>query len=109
VKKLLVFVLFFGCATYVGAAPQSATDEAPLPDPRASIPGTLEIPKNCQTTLQADGSVLTTCECEQCGQLGARDGVDPLPWACVSRQGAIHCGYDATQEYETGARKKDRI
>lgn len=110
-KKLLVFVLFVGCATYVAAAPQTATDDkAPLPDPRAALTGRLEIPKNCQTTIEVDGSVLMTCECEHCGQPDAWDGLDPLPaWVCVNRQGAMHCGYGETEESDTGARHKDRI
>jgi hypothetical protein len=109
VKKLLVFVLFVGCASYVGAAPQSAANDPPSPDPQASATGRLEIPKNCQTTLEADGSVLLTCECENCGQPEARDGEDPLPWTCVSRQGTLHCDYGETEEHDTGARRKDRI
>jgi hypothetical protein len=107
-KKLLVFVLFIGCASYVGVA--QSTAKVPLsPDAKAMSPGHLEIPKNCQQTLEPDGSVLVTCECEQCGQVEATDGIDPLPWACVSEQGALHCGYAETEAYETGARKKSKI
>lgn len=108
-KKLLVFVLFVGCATYVVAAPQSSGNASPSPDPQASLTGHLDVPKNCQTTVEADGSVLTTCECENCGQPEARDGSDPLPWACVSRQGAMHCDYGEAEEPPTAARQKDRI
>jgi hypothetical protein len=109
VKKLLVFVLFVGCAAYVGAAPRSPANASPSPDPQAAQTGHLDVPRNCQTTTQADGSVLTTCECENCGQPEARDGSDPLPWACVSRQGAMHCDYGETEEPTTGGLQKDRI
>jgi hypothetical protein len=108
VKKLLIFVLFVACASYVGVAQSTAEVPSP-PDAQAISPGQLEIPKNCQATPEPDGSVLMTCECEQCGQVEARDGVDPLPWACVSEQGALHCGYAETEAYETGARKKSKI
>lgn len=109
VKKLLVFVLFISSAAYVGAAPQSIPKDAPSPDARASENGHLDIPKNCKQTLEADGSVLMTCECENCGQVEARDGENPLPWACVSREGALHCDYGEPEEYQTGARQKSRI
>jgi hypothetical protein len=110
VKKLLVFVLFAGCASYAGAAPQSATDKPPLlPDPRPDFTGHLDVPKNCQTMLELDGSVLMTCDCENCGQPEARDGLDPLPWACVSRQGSIRCDYGEAEKNDSGARQKNRI
>jgi hypothetical protein len=109
VKKLLVFVLFIGCASYVGAAAQSAAEDPPKSDTPAAVTGRLDIPKNCQQTLEADDSVLMTCECPNCGQPDARDGVDPLPWACVAKQGALHCGYGETEEYQTGSRQKSRI
>ena len=108
-KKLLVFVLFVGCSICAGAAPQPPANASPSPDPQATQSGHLDIPKNCQSTVEADGSVLMTCECENCGQPEARDGSDPLPWACVSRQGAMHCDYGETEEPPTGAREKDRI
>lgn len=108
-KKLLVFVLFVGCASYVGAAPQSTAHDPPLPDPQASLTGHLDVPKNCHQTLGADGSVLMTCECENCGQPEARDGSDPLPWTCANRQGAVHCSYGEPEEYQTGARQRSRI
>lgn len=108
-KKLLVFVLFIGCASYAGAAPQSAANAPPSPDPQASATGHLDIPKNCQQTLEEDGSVLMTCECENCGQPEARDGENPLPWTCVSKEGALTCDYGAGRTYDSGGRKKDVI
>lgn len=110
VKKLLVFVLFVGCAAYVGAAPQPPANASPSsPDPQAAQTGHVDIPKNCQTTTEADGSALTTCECENCGQPEARDGSDPLPWACVSRRGSMHCDYGEADELPAGGIQKDRI
>jgi hypothetical protein len=108
VKKLLVFVLFIGGASYVGVA-QSTAKVPPLPDTKAMSSGHLEIPKNCHEAPEPDGSVLMTCECEQCGKVEAKDGEVPLPWACVSEQGALHCGYAETGAFETGARKKSKI
>jgi hypothetical protein len=109
VKKLLVFVLFIGCASLVSAAAQTTKNDPPSPDSRAIATGHLDIPKNCQQTMEEDGSVLVTCECENCGQVEARDGEDPLPWTCVAEQGALHCGYGETEEYQTGGRQKSYI
>jgi hypothetical protein len=97
-KILLVLALFissvsgFGAAQGFGAGAQGGKDDLPKTVPHAVNPH-LDIPKNCQQTLEADDSVLLTCECEACGHTEASDGLNPLPWSCEVRQESLFCGY----------------
>lgn len=108
-KKLLVFVLLISSVGFLAAAPQPATNDPPNPDTHSAATPHLDIPKNCQQTLEEDGSVLLTCDCENCGHPEARDGPDPVPWSCVSRKEGLTCGYGVGDVVETGSRQKTRI
>ena len=109
VKRLMLFVLFISCVSLVGAAAQSTTNDAPNPDsPSAFVPHR-EIPQNCQKTQEADGSVLLTCECENCGQPEAKDGMNPLPWSCVNREEGRVCDYGVDDVIVKSSRVKSRI
>jgi hypothetical protein len=109
VKKLLAIALCISSATFLGAAPQSATKDPVDPDPNMTVAPRLDIPKNCQQTTEDDGSVLMTCECKNCGQPEARDGPDPVPWTCVSRKDGVTCGYGLGAADEAGSRAKTKI
>jgi hypothetical protein len=106
---LLGFVLCISSVACFGAAPQSASKDPRTPDPNPALAHHLDIPKNCQQTFEANGSVLLTCECENCGQAEARDGFEPVPWSCVMRKDGVSCGYAIDDPVETGSRAKSKI
>jgi hypothetical protein len=109
-RTLLVFVLSISCVSFVGAAAQSTTNAPPKPDAHSAFVPHLDIPQNCQKTLEADGSVLMTCDCENCGQPEARDGLYPLPWGCVTRKEGVACSYGEGDVIDTSSsRIKSRI
>lgn len=109
VKRMLLFVLFINCVSLVGAAAQSTTKDAPNPDSQSAFVPHRDIPRNCQKTQEADGSVLMTCECENCGQPEARDGTDLLPWSCVNREDGRVCGYGVYDVIDKSSRVKSFI
>lgn len=100
-KRLLLVILCISsvalmCIAMACATRQSAKTEAdrglvPAPTPDNSH---LDIPRNCQQTPNADGSVLLTCECEGCGHPEPSDGMNPVPWSCTLRGNAVYCGYN---------------
>lgn len=99
-KRLLLVVLTIGFIGFIGVASGCATRQAPKSEAeRRVVPGPatvnphLDVPRNCQQTRNADGSVLMTCECENCGHPEARDGLPPAPWPCVLRDQGLFCGY----------------
>jgi hypothetical protein len=109
VKRLLVLVLCISAVSWVGAVAQN-TKEAP----RKAVPDSTfvphrDIPKNCRQTLEADGSVLVTCDCEACGKPEARDGLNPLPWSCVTSEQGVICGYGLGNAADTEQRGRSRI
>lgn len=85
-KRLRLVTLAIGFICLLGVASGRATRQAqgseaerrvpPAPD---AISPHLDVPKNCKQTQNADGSVLTTCDCENCGHPEARDGMHPVP------------------------------
>lgn len=101
VKRLLLVFLCFssvglmcvavGCATRQAPKKEAERKVAPAP---VTADSHLEIPRNCQRTPNADGSVLLTCECEACGDPEPRDGMSPVPWSCVLRDEGVFCGYN---------------
>lgn len=92
-KLLLALVLSISCAGFAGSAAQRPPTRA-SPPPAATIRGPhTEIPTNCIKTQEADGSVLVTCDCEDCGHPEARDGLTPLPWSCRVVNHRMVCGY----------------
>jgi hypothetical protein len=100
VRRLLLAVLFIGAIGFIGVAAGCATRQVPKPEAeRRVLPGPatfnphLDVPRNCLQTQNVDGSVLMTCECENCGHPEARDGMDPTPWSCVLRDQGLFCGY----------------
>ena len=106
-KVLLVLVLALSSVAY-GSGPQGASD-TDRPKLQLEHPvNPLDIPRNCQTTIQKDDSVLLTCECENCGQPDSSDGPDPVPWTCKSRDGGLYCSYDIDTQ-TSGERKHSRI
>lgn len=108
-KKLLVLVLSISFVSFFGSAsPPSAQDSSTSARsaPREEVfRPHLEIPKNCIQTLQADGSVLVTCDCTNCGHPEARDGLNPLPWGCEVEDHTVVCGYDVGRRHLPGPRK----
>lgn len=80
-----------GCATR--QVPKTEANRGMVPAPAADTPH-VDVPKNCQRTPNADGSVLLTCDCEACGHPEPRDGMNPVPWSCTLRGKAVYCGYD---------------
>jgi hypothetical protein len=106
VKILLILVLALSSVAYAGP-PGSDTDSPKL---KLEQPGNqyLDIPRNCRTTIEKDDSVLTTCECESCGQPDSSDGPDPVPWTCKSGQGGLYCSYEIDTQ-TSGERKHSRI
>ena len=108
-KKLLAFVLSISSVSFLGAASQAAPNDPPKPDPNPAFVPHRDIPQNCRQTIQADGSVLLTCDCENCGQPDARDGPNPIPWSCVIRKQGLTCGYGVGDMVDTGSRVKSTI
>ena len=104
-KVLLVLVLALSSVAYGSGPPGSDTDRLQLEQP---VKPHLDIPRNCRTTIEKDDSVLLTCECENCGQPDSSDGLDPVPWACKSREGGLYCTYDIDTQ-TSGERKHSRI
>lgn len=92
--KLLVFVVAISCAGFAGSARPPSVHESPHPPPQVERGPHLEIPRNCIRTQEADGSVLVTCDCEDCGHPEARDGLTPLPYSCTVQNHTVICGYD---------------
>jgi hypothetical protein len=92
---LLVLVLSVSSVSLVGAVgpgASGAADDTPKSIPHAINPH-LDIPKNCQQTIEADDSVLLTCECEACGHPEARDGMNPVHRSCDFRKEGLFCSY----------------
>lgn len=108
-KKLLAFVLSISSVSFLGAAPQSATKDSPKPDTHQAFVPHRDIPKDCRQIFEADGSVLVTCDCENCGQPEAKDGPHPVPWSCAVREEGLSCGYGVGDVIETGSREKSKI
>jgi hypothetical protein len=112
-KMLLVLALFIGSVSVFGAAQGFGTgtlggkSDLPKTVPHAVNPHR-DVPKNCQQTLEADDSVLLTCECEACGQPDARDGLNPLPWSCELRQERLFCGYGGSDSAIIDTRSSGR-
>lgn len=99
-KRLLLVVFTIGSIGFIGVASGCSTRQASKSEAeRRVVPGPatinphLDVPRNCQPTENADGSVLMTCECENCGHPEARDGMIPAPWSCVLREQGLFCGY----------------
>jgi hypothetical protein len=93
-QKLLVLVLAISCAGFAGPGPPTSPKESPKPPPQTARGPHTEYPRNCIQTLEADGSILVTCDCEACGHPEARDGLTPLPYSCWVQNNAVTCGYD---------------
>lgn len=96
-KRLLLVLLAIGCVGVTSGCstrqvPKSDAEHRVVPGPAIFNPH-LDIPRNCRQTENADGSVLTTCECENCGHPEAGDGLNPEPWICVLREQGLFCGY----------------
>jgi len=106
VKVLLVLVLALSSVAY-GSGPQ---EQGGAEEPKLGYPVNphLEIPKNCRTIDQKDGSVLLTCECEACGEPDSHDGLDSVPWTCKSREGGLYCSYEIDTQ-TSGERKHSHI
>lgn len=99
-RRLLLAWFFVGAIGLIGVAAGCATRQVPKPEAeRRAIPGPttfnphLEVPRNCRPTQNVDGSVLMTCECENCGHPEAGDDMNPAPWSCVLRDQVLFCGY----------------
>jgi hypothetical protein len=109
VKKLLVLVLSISCVSFIGSASPPSPQDSATPDHSAMLDDTfrphLDIPTNCIQTQQADGSVLVTCDCENCGHPEARDGLNPLPWGCEVENRTVICGYDVGRRHLPGPGK----
>lgn len=108
-RIVLILVLALSSVGY-GAGPPEQGQGAEGPKLKLEQPVNphLDIPKNCQTMIQKDDSVLLTCECEACAQPDSHDGPDPVPWTCKSRQGGLYCSYDIDTK-TPGERKHSRI
>jgi hypothetical protein len=92
-RLLLIVLLAFAGMGY-GSGPQAK--EKPKIQLEHPVNPHLDIPKNCQTVVEPDNSVILTCECEQCGKIGPEDRaqVDPDPWVCKTKDGGLYCNYD---------------
>ena len=106
-KVLLVLVLALSSVAY-GSGPQGSDTDTPKLQLEQPVPPHLDLPRNCQTTTEKDGSVLLTCECENCGKADSSDGPDPVPWTCKSNEGGLYCSYEIDTQ-TTGERKHSRI
>ena len=108
-KYLLVLVFALSSVLYCsGQQEQGQATERPKLQLEHPVNPHLEIPQNCRTLSQKDGSVLMTCECEACAQPDAHDGPDAVPWTCRTREGGLYCSYELdTQSY--GERKHSHI
>ncbi len=91
-RLLLVLVLALSSIGYGQDQGQGA--ERPKLQLEHPVNPHLDIPQNCKTMIQKDGSVLLTCECEACAQPDSHDGLDPVPWTCNAREGGLYCSYE---------------
>ena len=108
-RILLILVLALSSVAY-GSGPQEQEQGADQPKLKLEHPVNphLDIPQNCRTMIQKDGSTLLTCECEACAQPDSHDGPDPVPWTCKSQEGGLYCSYEMdTRSY--GERKHSHI
>ena len=106
-KLLLILVLALSSVAY-GSGPQGSDAGSPKLQLEQPVTPHLDVPQNCQPTIEKDGSMLMTCECENCGQPESSDGLDPVPWACKSREGGLYCTYEIDTQ-TSGERKHSRI
>ena len=108
-RLLPILVLALSSVAY-GLGPPEQGQGADTPKLKLEHPVNphLDIPTNCRTMIQTDDSVLLTCECEGCGQPNSRDGLDPVPWTCKSREGGLYCSYDIDTQ-TSGERKHSHI
>lgn len=74
----------------------------PMPGEESKIaePKT-EVPQQCRSIKNKDGSMLLVCECTSCGKEEAKDGPKALPYHCEilpapdTGKDAMFCGYDS--------------
>jgi hypothetical protein len=104
-RLLLIILIMLGGVGY-GSGPQ-ANDKPRIQLEHPKNPH-LDIPKNCRNTVQADNSILLTCECEACGvaepqdfaqaEANARAEQDPDQWVCQAKDGGLYCDYNLDTE-----------
>ena len=104
-RLLLILMLALSAVSY-GSGPPEQGQGAGGPKLKLEHPANphLDIPQNCRTMIQKDGSMLLTCECEACGQPDSHDGLDAVPWTCNPREGGLYCSYEI--DTQTSGEKK---
>jgi hypothetical protein len=108
VKLLLTLVLVLGSVCFASvcfaSGPQAGESGQAQPKVEQPVNPHLDIPHDCKKTIEADGSVLLTCQCEDCGQPDETDGQNPVPWVCKPADDGLDCNYniDPQQSFQRG-------
>lgn len=108
VRFLLILVLALSSVCYASGSQGQGAADRPKIQLEHPVNPHLDTPRNCRALEQQDGSVLMTCECEDCGQPDSHDGLDPVPWTCQSREGGLYCSYQIDTQ-TSGERKHSHI